>query len=77
MISVLNSMEMVYLKIRPYHMKSLARKSDQKLAPKCLGPFKVLAHIGEVVNRINLHNNCKVHPVFHVSKLLKDLGATG
>ena len=43
-----------------------------KLAPRCIGPFKILERIGVIAHRLALPPNMsQVHPVFHVSMLRK------
>lgn len=45
--------DMVYLKMKPYHRKSLAHRNNEKLAPRYYRPFKVLAKVGKVAYRLN------------------------
>jgi hypothetical protein len=47
-----------------------------KLAPRYIGPFKILARRGEVAYQLELPENLSgVHDVFHVSQLKKCLRA--
>ena len=63
----------VYLKVSP--MISVRRFNMKgKLAPRYIGPFKVLERRGEVVYQLELPESLSgVHDVFHVSQLKKCL----
>ena len=63
----------VYLKVSP--MKGIKRFSVKgKLAPRYIGPFKVLERRGEVDYQLELPESLLgVHNVFHVSQLKKCL----
>jgi hypothetical protein len=63
----------VYLKVSP--MRGIRRFNVRgKLAPRYIGPFKVLEQKGEVAYRLELPPNLSgVHDVFHVSQLKKCL----
>jgi transposase InsO family protein len=43
--------------------------SSKKLLPKWMGPFKVMARVGEVAYKVQLPPTLKWHDVFHVSLL--------
>jgi hypothetical protein len=63
----------VYLKVSP--MRGLSRfKVRGKLAPRFIGPFKILEKRGEVAYQLELSSLLSdVHDVFHVSQLKKCL----
>ena len=60
--------DMVYLKLQPYIQSSIAPRSNQKLSFR-YGPFKVLARVGAVAYRLQLPDECRIHPVVHISQL--------
>jgi len=66
--------ELVYLKLHPCRMQSLATLPNQKLAPRFYGPYEVLERIGEVAYKLKLPESTKIHPVFHVSLLKQSTG---
>lgn len=66
--------EDVFLKLRPNHKRSLAKKRCEKLSSKFYGPYKVLEKIGEVAYRIDLSAEATIRNVFHISQLKKMMG---
>ncbi|KAD5960518.1 hypothetical protein E3N88_11990 [Mikania micrantha] len=65
--------DMVLLKVSPWKGLSRFRKRD-KLSPKYIGPFKIVARVGEVAYKLELPDELgKIHPTFHVSYLRKCL----
>ena len=63
--------DMVYLKIQPYRLKSLATRVNKKLSPRYYGPFEVVEKVGKVAYKLLLPLDSRVHPIFHVSLLKK------
>ncbi|WVZ88116.1 hypothetical protein U9M48_034667 [Paspalum notatum var. saurae] len=63
----------VYLKVSP--IRGLRRfKVKGKLAPRYIGPFKIIDRKGEVAYQSELHDGLSgVHNVFHISQLKKCL----
>jgi hypothetical protein len=65
----------VFLRLQPYKQMSLKQtKKDNKLSPKCYGPYKVLQKIGTMAYKLELSAYSQVHPIFHVSCLNKVIG---
>ncbi|CAJ2641126.1 unnamed protein product [Trifolium pratense] len=46
--------DMVYLKIQPYKLKSLAKRMNQKLSPRFYGPYEIEQKIGAVAYKLKL-----------------------
>ena len=67
--------DLVWLKLRPYRLRSLARKVNEKLSPRFYSPFEVLEKNGQISYYIKLLNTARIHNVFHVS-LLKPFRGT-
>ena len=59
----------VYVKLKPYQHKSLAKRLNVKLSPSYFGPYQVEAHVGQVSYMLDLPISTSIHLVFHVSML--------
>ena len=64
----------VYLKLRPYRMRVLSKKYNEKMAPKYFGSYTVIQQINSVAYKLALPPESRLHPVFHVSQLKNVVG---
>lgn len=58
--------EMVFLKLRPYRMRSLAIRRNEKLAPRYFGLYRISQRAGKVAYKLELPYSSTIHPVFHI-----------
>lgn len=68
--------DLVHVKLRPYRQQSLARRANEKLAPRYYGPFRVENKVGTVAYKLTLPPSTSIHPVFYISQLRPALGAS-
>lgn len=66
--------DLVFVKLKPYRLTSLARRINEKLALHYYSSFKVLKKVGLVAYQLELPPTKKIHSVFHVSVLKKVVG---
>ena len=64
----------MYLRLHPYKQTSLKRNGAENIKTRYYGPYKVIQKIGEVAYELELPKGSKIHNVFHVSCLKKDIG---
>ena len=67
--------DIVYFKLRPYRMRTLSQKYNEKLAPKYFGPYTIIQRINPVAYKLALPPESRLHPVFHVSQLKPVVGS--
>ena len=66
--------DLVYLKLRPYRMRALSKRFNEKLAPKYFGPYLIVKQINVVAYKLAFPDDCRIHHVFHASQLKKVVG---
>jgi hypothetical protein len=55
--------DLVFLKLQPYIQNSVAIRSNQIMAYKYYGPYRVLARVGKVSYRLDLPDTSRIHPM--------------
>jgi len=65
--------DFVYLKLQPFQQLSIRIRGNMKLSPRFYGTFYVLERIGTVAYHLELPPHSRLHPIFHVSQLKKQL----
>ena len=62
----------MYIKVKPKKISLILGKYS-KLEPRYCGLFEILATVGSVVYQLALPPNMKVHNVFHIFILKRDV----
>ena len=66
--------DLLYLWLQPCRHTFSKKKGAKKLQPRFYGPYKIIKKVGEVAYELDLPANYKIHNVFHVSCLKKEIG---
>ncbi|PON40467.1 Chromo domain-like, partial [Parasponia andersonii] len=68
--------DLVYLKLRPYRLQTLAQRRNEKLAARYYGLYPVVAKVGVVAYHLELPLTAQLRPIFHVSQLCRAIGSS-
>jgi hypothetical protein len=72
--NILELGDLEYLRLQPYRQSSLKMKGAEKLKPRFYGPYRISRRIWEVAYEIEIPEGNKIHNMFHVSCLKKEVG---
>jgi hypothetical protein len=64
----------VFLKLHSYRQQSFFKRACKKLASHFYGPYQIEQQIGKVAYKLKLHEESRIHLVFHMSLFKKKLG---
>jgi hypothetical protein len=65
---------LVFLRLQPYRQSSLKNIGTKKPKTRFYGPYRIMHRVGEVSYELELPEGSKIHNVFHVSCLKKEVG---
>ena len=65
---------LLYLRMQPYKQTSLKKKGAEKIHPRFYGHYKIIRKVGEVAYELDFLANNKLHNVFNLSCLKKEVG---
>jgi hypothetical protein len=65
--------DLVFLRLQPYRQSSLKNNGAEKLQSHFYEPYRVIIRVKEVAYELELPKGSKIHNVFHVFCLKKDL----
>jgi hypothetical protein len=66
--------DLVFLRLQPCRQSSLKKNGAEKLKPRFYGPYRIMRRVGEVAYELELLEGRKIHNMFHVSCLKKEVG---
>jgi hypothetical protein len=66
--------EWVFLKLQPYRQISVYMRKNAKLSARYSGPFKIIQKVNPMAYKLDLPQESRIHPVFHISLLKRKLG---
>lgn len=69
-----NVEDWVWLRLQQQSAVGVTTAASCKLGPKFYGPYQILQHIGDVLYKLQLPANARIHEVFHVALLKKFQG---
>ncbi|KAH0709565.1 hypothetical protein KY284_010992 [Solanum tuberosum] len=66
--------ERVYVKLKPYRQNVVRLHQHPKLRKRYIRAFKILKRIGDVAYKVELPDDARIHPIFHISMLKRCMG---
>jgi hypothetical protein len=66
--------DLVLLRLQPYRQSSLKKSGSEKLKPIFYGPYRIMRQVGKDAYELELPKGSKIHNVFHVCCLKKEVG---